>query len=72
MTGHEFLERINEMEQLKALPVVIVTTSDLDADRDRAHDLGAHAYITKDPNFVYFQEMLEGVVAEFVSGGFRA
>ncbi len=71
MNGHEFLESINSVPELASLPVVIVTTSDLDSDRQRAHELGAHAYITKDSNFVLFQEMLEGVMAEFVRDGFR-
>lgn len=70
MSGHEFLEAINGVPVLASLPVVIVTTSDLDSDRERAHALGAHAYITKDSNFVLFQEMLEGVMAEFVRDGF--
>lgn len=70
MDGHEFLENINRVPALAALPVVIVTTSDLESDRERAHALGAHAYIVKDSNFVLFQEMLEGVMAEFVRDGF--
>lgn len=70
MNGHDFLEEANTIPALADLPVVIVTTSDLDSDRTRAHELGAHAYITKDSNFVLFQEMLEGVVAEFVRDGF--
>lgn len=65
MNGHDFLEEVNNIPALADLPVVIVTTSDLDSDRTRAHELGAHAYITKDSNFVLFQEMLEGVVTEF-------
>ncbi|MDH3680132.1 MAG: response regulator [Acidimicrobiia bacterium] len=70
MDGHEFLEHLNERTDVPAMPVVIVTTSDREEDRERAHHLGAHAYIVKDANFVLFQEMLEGVMAEFVRDGF--
>lgn len=47
MTGHEFLAELKEDPTLRAIPVVVVTTSDEDEDIARSYDLQANAYITK-------------------------
>jgi CheY-like chemotaxis protein len=65
MTGHEVLEKLRDEPDLARPPVVVLTTSTLDSDRETAHQLGAHAYILKEANFSHFQEALEGVVREF-------
>jgi CheY-like chemotaxis protein len=45
--GREVLEEIKADADLKRIPVVILTTSQLEEDMDWAHDLRAYAYITK-------------------------
>jgi CheY-like chemotaxis protein len=47
ISGIETLRRIRADEQLKNLPVAIVTNSNLESDRDEAIDAGADAYIHK-------------------------
>jgi CheY-like chemotaxis protein len=69
MTGHEVLAELQgDGGGAEYPPIVVLTTSGLESDRQEAHRLGAHAYILKEANFVHFQEVLEGVVKEFASG----
>ncbi len=45
--GLEFLAAIKQDETLRAIPVVVVTTSLLEADVRRAYELGAAGYVQK-------------------------
>lgn len=65
MTGHELLAELQRDPAVSHPPVVVLTTSALDSDRQEAHRLGASAYILKEANFGHFQEVLEGVIREF-------
>jgi two-component system chemotaxis response regulator CheY len=47
MDGLKLVKRVRSDEQLKAIPIVIITTEGADEDRQRALALGANAYITK-------------------------
>lgn len=47
INGFELLAWRNEQPELKDLPIVITSGSDLPEDIRRATDLGAHAYFTK-------------------------
>lgn len=47
MNGHEFLERFKQLESLKRIPVVVLTTSEAEIDIVRAYDLGASGFIVK-------------------------
>jgi two-component system chemotaxis response regulator CheY len=47
MDGLKLVRRIRSDEQLKAIPIVIITTEGAEEDRQRALALGANAYITK-------------------------
>ncbi len=47
MNGREFLAEIKKDETLKAIPVVILTTSDVERDVVASYQLGASGYITK-------------------------
>lgn len=49
MTGHDALKEIRQHPSLNGLRVVIVTSSSLDCDRERAETLGADAFMTKFP-----------------------
>jgi CheY-like chemotaxis protein len=48
--GFRVLEWIRQQPQYRALPVVIMTSSNEECDIDRARQLGANAYITKPAN----------------------
>ena len=47
MDGLKLVKRVRGDEQLKAIPIVIITTEGAEEDRQRALALGANAYITK-------------------------
>ncbi|NEX16616.1 MAG: response regulator [Halochromatium sp.] len=47
MNGREFLQEIKRDARLRAIPVVILTTSDVERDVIESYDLGAAGYIVK-------------------------
>lgn len=63
--GHEFLETLTKEFNIDDMNIVVVTTSDLKKDRERAYALGASAYVLKDPDFEVFSESLLSIVDEF-------
>jgi len=52
--GREVLKEIKDDKNLRSIPVVILTTSDADADIVKCYDLGANCYITKPVGFDAF------------------
>jgi len=54
MDGREVLAEIKQDENLKRIPVVILTTSSAEADILRSYDLYANCYITKPVSLVDF------------------
>jgi len=47
MNGREFLAVVKADEELKTIPVVVLTTSDVERDVVASYKLGAAGYITK-------------------------
>ena len=64
MDGFELLERLRSEHDLEQLAVVVLTTSARLEDRQRAHDLGAHAYVTKEASFPQYRDLLEGLLSD--------
>ena len=56
MDGLAVLKHIREDEELRRLPVIILTTSKAEEDRLNSYDLGANAYIVKPVGFEKFSE----------------
>ena len=56
MDGLAVLKHIREDEELRRLPVIILTTSKAEEDRLHSYDLGANAYIVKPVGFENFSE----------------
>jgi CheY-like chemotaxis protein len=56
--GHEILKEIKGSEHLKALPVVILTTSRNDADIAKAYSNYANSYLVKPMGSDLFREMM--------------
>jgi CheY-like chemotaxis protein len=54
MTGIEILRRVKENKYLKAVPVVVLTTTDDSQEIKRCYDLGCNVYITKPVNYESF------------------
>jgi CheY-like chemotaxis protein len=59
--GHEVLRQIKCDEQLQVIPVVILTTSATDADKEEAYSNHANSYVTKPLDFDQFQQMIESL-----------
>ena len=54
LAGLDVLQHIRQDEDLKRLPVVILTTSKADEDRIQSYNLGVNAYIMKPVGFDNF------------------
>jgi len=59
--GREVLKEIKEDNNLKNIPVVILTTSNAEKDILRAYDLHANAYITKPLDFDQFIKVVGSI-----------
>ena len=56
--GLDVLAAIRAEEQLRDLPVVILTTSDAEADRERAYQHHVNSYLVKPLDFEKFRQMV--------------
>ncbi|NER64056.1 response regulator [Pseudomonas sp. MAFF212427] len=52
--GLEVLEKVREAEELRSIPVVMLTSSREEPDLDRAYQLGVNAYVVKPVEFKEF------------------
>jgi chemotaxis family two-component system response regulator Rcp1 len=59
--GREVLQEIKESPTLKSIPVVILTTSESDADILRSYRLHANCYITKPVGLEGFLEVVKSI-----------
>jgi len=59
MSGHEFLQKFKQLEGLKRIPVVVLTTSDAEKDIVSSYDLGASGFIVKPINIVDFIHQIQ-------------
>jgi CheY-like chemotaxis protein len=56
LDGLEVLRRIRATEQLRRLPVVILTSSNEDSDKLTGYELGANSYVRKPVDFQQFSD----------------
>lgn len=61
LTGREVLERIRATPALKAVPVVVLTTSRRLEDVQEVYSAGANTYIEKPQDFNRFVEVLQTI-----------
>jgi CheY-like chemotaxis protein len=61
MGGKEFLKRIKDDENLKQIPVVILTTSDSEKDILDSYKLQASGYVSKPVNLDEFKEVMKRI-----------
>jgi len=54
--GLEVLERLRSDPRTRRLPVVVLTSSNVESDLARSYDLGANSYIRKPVDFTQFME----------------
>ena len=67
MDGREVLAEIKADESLRAIPVVVLTTSEAEEDVLRSYDLHANAYVTKPVDFERFIKVVQQIDDFFVS-----
>ena len=58
LTGPQVLSKLREVELTSAIPVVIMTSSNQQADIDECYRLGANSYLVKPIDFPSFQKMI--------------
>ncbi|MGN6245480.1 MAG: response regulator [Motilibacteraceae bacterium] len=67
MDGREVLAAIKRDEDLRRIPVVVLTTSEAEEDVLRSYALHANAYVTKPVDFERFIEVVRKIDDFFVS-----
>lgn len=66
LDGHEFLKAVRQDARLRSLPVVVLTASQLEEDRQRMYSLGIAGYVTKPASPAEFIQRL-GLLARYWS-----
>jgi two-component system, response regulator len=56
--GHEVLRQLKENEKLRSIPVIVLTTSQAEADTRRAYKHYVNSYLVKPIDFDQFQKMM--------------
>jgi CheY-like chemotaxis protein len=64
MNGFQFLEEIKNNDDLKDIPVIILSTSSADKTIQQTKALGAVDFITKPNNFSGLRSMLQKILIE--------
>jgi len=59
MDGTEVLRRIKNYENIKNIPVIMLTTTDDPREIEKCYQLGCNVYITKPVEFIKFAETLQ-------------
>ena len=62
MNGKEVLERVKVDENLREIPVIVLTTSEAEGDVLASYDLRANSYIVKPVDLDGFLEMVKALV----------
>jgi len=62
ISGWECLERIGRDQRTNRIPVVIMTTSDNQADKLRAQELGAKAFVTKTADLASLRQVIRNTL----------
>lgn len=61
MNGREFLQEVKADEELAAIPVVVLTTSDAEQDIFRSYRLHASCYLTKPVDLNQFTSVIQSI-----------
>ena len=67
MDGREVLAAMKSDEELRRIPVVVLTTSEAEEDVLRSYSLHANAYVTKPVDFERFIDVVRQIDDFFVS-----
>ena len=61
MDGREVLARIKADDDLRTIPIVILTTSEADADILKSYELNANAYLRKPVTLEAFERLVKSI-----------
>lgn len=64
--GHEVLKYVKEHEQLKHIPVIMLTTSSSQKDIEMSYSNGANSFITKSSEVKEFLLNVAGIVKRWI------
>jgi len=70
MNGHQVLNAVKKAPQLKRIPVVMLTSSNSEADVNKAYDEYANAYVQKPSDLNDFFDLI-GIIERFWFGAVR-
>jgi two-component system, cell cycle response regulator DivK len=69
MDGFELLGWLQNRPELESLPAIVISSSDLPADREKAIKLGARDYFVKPNDPADLVKLVEGLHEKWMSGG---
>ncbi len=61
MDGRQALQRLKANPEMRRIPVVVFTTSDVEQDIDDTYDLGVSSYITKPSTFEGLKDVVRAL-----------
>lgn len=61
MDGREVLAEIKRHDELRVIPVVVLTSSDAEQDIVKSYELGASCYVTKPVGLQSFQDIVHAI-----------
>jgi CheY-like chemotaxis protein len=61
MNGHEFLAIIKSDAELRRIPVIVLTTSQAEADKVQSYDRGVAGYMIKTPDYPQFVKTMKTI-----------
>jgi CheY-like chemotaxis protein len=61
MDGFDVLLWLQKQPRLKRLPVMVLSSSQLDRDVDRAYDLGANCFVVKPNSLAGYEDIADGL-----------
>lgn len=67
LDGREVLAQIKADDELRRIPIVVLTTSEAEEDILRSYDLHANAYVTKPVDFDRFLQVIQRIDEFFVT-----
>jgi CheY-like chemotaxis protein len=67
LDGREVLALVKADEDLRRIPVVVLTTSEAEEDVLRSYDLHANAYVTKPVDFEQFSKVIRQIDDFFIT-----
>lgn len=61
LDGHEVLKIIREQKQFRFLPIIILTNSTLESDRNKGYEYGCTAFVKKPVGYANFANLLQSI-----------